>query len=264
MKSLTTTVTGGALTLPTMYQGTFTPSLPVQQVSVGQFPAANPAWARTLQISDEAVYIKSGTYSVAISLADLVNLAFVVEPNLTWTPPVILTQPASTTTTVTTQKSLSVVAGSEYSLTYAWYQSANGTNWSNALTTTGIALNKVVIAAGGSGYAVNDVLTIAGGTGTSATVKVLTVNSGAITSVQIVNSGAYTVAPAGTNSPSGGTGSSASLTLNFAAFDVATAGTLKITPATGDTGVVYYKCIVTDSASSPGSVTTNSATLTTS
>lgn len=264
MKSLTTTTTATPVSLPSTYEGTFTPSLPVQQVTIGQFPAANPNWVRTIQVSDEAVYIRAVNAAVAISISDLINFALVVEPNLTWTPPVILTQPESTTTTTTVQASLVVEAGSEYNLTYAWYQSADGTNWSNALTTTSIALNKVTIASGGTGYAVNDVLTISGGTGTSATVKVLTVNAGVITSVQIVNSGAYSVAPSGTNSPTGGTGSSASLTIKFAAFDVATAGTLKVTPAAGDTGAVYYKVVVTDDASSPGSVTSDSVTLTTS
>lgn len=263
MKGISTTVNGSAISL-SLYPATVTPSLPARQVSVGQFPSNNPNFSRIIQVSDEYVFVKYGTYSVAIPLTTLVSLALTQETGLTWTPPVILSQPSNTTTTTTVQASLVVSAGSEYNMTYAWYQSADGSNWSNAIATTSIAINKVTIASGGTGYAVNDVLTIAGGTGTSATVKVLSVSSGAITSVQIVNSGAYSVAPSGTNSPTGGSGSSASLTIKFAAFDVATAGTLKITPASGDTGTVYYKCTITDDASSPGSVTSNSVTLTTS
>lgn len=80
-----------------LYAATVTPTLPARLVSVGQFPAANPSWARLLQISDQFVFIKRGTYAVAINLADMINLALTEEVNLTWTPPVILTQPADAT-----------------------------------------------------------------------------------------------------------------------------------------------------------------------
>jgi hypothetical protein len=138
MKSLTTTVVGSAVTLPTMYQGTFTPTQPARQVSIGQFPASNPNWARTIQVSDQAVFIKYSTYAVAISLPDLINLAFTVEPNLTWTPPIILTQPvAASCVHSSTAATFTVVPGSEYTLTYQW-QYYNGSAWTNITSSTPI------------------------------------------------------------------------------------------------------------------------------
>lgn len=79
-------------------------------------------------------------------------------------------------------------------------------------------LNTVAVhsGGGGSGYVVNDVLTIAGGTGTSATVKVTSVSSGAITGIQVSTVGSYTANPTLTsNAATGGTGSSASLDLTM-------------------------------------------------
>ena len=91
----------------------------------------------------------------------------------------------------------------------------------------------VTIASGGSGYVVGDVLTTAGGTtiaGTNATVKVTQVGvgqalgpntgtgqplQGVILAVQIVNEGEYSVSPATPNTPTGGTGTGASLNLTF-------------------------------------------------
>jgi hypothetical protein len=88
--------------LPTFYAATVTPSLPARQVTVGQFPTANPNWSRQIQVSDEFVFVKRGTYAVALSLADLVNIALTQEANLTWSPPAILTQLTNATATGTT------------------------------------------------------------------------------------------------------------------------------------------------------------------
>ena len=76
-------------------------------------------------------------------------------------------------------------------------------------------LATVAVAAGGTGYAVNDVLTLVGGTGTAAQVRVTTVAAGVITGVTKISGGAYTVNPGSPNSPTGGSGTGASLTVTF-------------------------------------------------
>jgi lysophospholipase L1-like esterase len=68
--------------------------------------------------------------------------------------------------------------------------------------------------AGGSGYALNDVLTVSGGTSTTAAqIRVTGVSAGAVTSVQVVNKGVYTVAPSNPVSVTGGTGTGATFNL---------------------------------------------------
>ena len=57
------------------------------------------------------------------------------------------------------------------------------------------SLSYVEIYAQGSGYVVGDTLTIVGGTGTAATVTVLSVTAGAITSAALATNGAYTAWP---------------------------------------------------------------------
>jgi hypothetical protein len=187
MKSIQTTASGGALTMPTLYQGTVTPGSPARQVSVGQFPASNPNWARTFQISDQYLFIKQGVYSVAISLADLTNMAFVVEPNLTWTPPVILLQPVPASCVhSSTAATFTITGGSEYTMTYQWqYSTDSGATWHNA---TG--------------------------------------------------------------------------TVNGCVYTNGTTATLTCTPTTtGQTGALH-RCIITDNASSPGSITSATSVLT--
>jgi microcystin-dependent protein len=79
----------------------------------------------------------------------------------------------------------------------------------------------VGIAAGGSGYNQNDVLTIVGGTGTATTVTVTQVDgTGAVTAVNILNAGNYSVLPtltdvATTVSPSGGTNCTLNLNMGI-------------------------------------------------
>tara|TARA_R110000868_G_scaffold245626_7_gene502233 strand:+ start:18280 stop:19455 length:1176 start_codon:yes stop_codon:yes gene_type:complete len=80
-----------------LYPATVTPTAPARQITIGQFPSNNPNFSRQIQISDQFVFVKRGTYSVAINLADVVNIALTEEVNLTWTPPVSLVQPVSTT-----------------------------------------------------------------------------------------------------------------------------------------------------------------------
>lgn len=76
----------------------------------------------------------------------------------------------------------------------------------------------VAINAGGTGYAVGDILTISGGTGVAATVKVLTLATTAVATVEILNVGIYSVNPsASAAATSGGSGSGCTVDLVFAA-----------------------------------------------
>lgn len=81
---------------------------------------------------------------------------------------------------------------------------------------TNIHVATANVSSGGSGYVVGDVLTVTGGTvvnGLTATLEVTSVNAGVIDGIRVLNAGAYSVAPSLTNSPTGGSGSSASITL---------------------------------------------------
>ena len=121
-----------------LYPTTITPTLPVRQITLGQIPAANPNWVRQIQCSDEFVFIKRPpSYAVAISLADFVNIGLSQELNLTWTPPIILTQPAPASCVhSSTAAKFTVVPGSEYVLSYNWqYSSDGGATWANATGT---------------------------------------------------------------------------------------------------------------------------------
>lgn len=83
---------------------------------------------------------------------------------------------------------------------------------------TGNSVATVGISSGGTGYTVGDILSVVGGTGTvTAQVEVTSVAAGVIDGVRLYNAGVYTVNPSSPNSVTGGTGSSASLTLTFAA-----------------------------------------------
>ncbi|HKI38793.1 MAG TPA: proprotein convertase P-domain-containing protein, partial [Gemmataceae bacterium] len=60
------------------------------------------------------------------------------------------------------------------------------------------SLDRATVVTGGSGYNVGDLLTVKGGTGTAAEFQVTTVNGGAITGVELVDPGSYTVNPPST------------------------------------------------------------------
>jgi len=129
-----------------LYPTTVTPTLPARQITIGQFPSNNPNFSRQIQISDQYLFVKRGTYSVAINLADVVNIALTEEVNLTWTPPVSLVQPVSASCVhSSTAATFTFSVGSEYTLTYQW-QYLNGSTWTNI--TSGSAINGTVY----SGY----------------------------------------------------------------------------------------------------------------
>jgi hypothetical protein len=85
---------------------------------------------------------------------------------------------------------------------------------------SGNSVATVAVNAGGTGYTVGDILSVAGGTGTvTAQIEVTTISGGGgtgpITGVRIYNAGVYTANPSTPNSVTGGTGSSATITLTF-------------------------------------------------
>lgn len=103
-----------------------------------------------------------------------------------------------------------------------------------ALTGGHTGVDTADVVAQGSGYAVNDTLTISGGTGTAATLKVTAVLSGKIVSAIVTSPGSYTVAPSSPNTPTGGSGSTASFALTMIGTDldgVPTTGYDIISPA---------------------------------
>jgi len=77
-------------------------------------------------------------------------------------------------------------------------------------------VTSATVVAAGSGYAVGDVLSASGGTGTALQITVDAVNnSGAIQDWRVTTVGAYSVYPANTVATSGGSGSGATINLNF-------------------------------------------------
>jgi hypothetical protein len=96
-----------------------------------------------------------------------------------------------------------------------------------ATATSQLVAGNATVVSGGTGYTVADVLTVTTAGGSSAiTFTVTTVSSGVITAVT-TSSSALTTIPTGTLSVSGGTGSSATFTLNYviaATFTITAAG----------------------------------------
>jgi hypothetical protein len=85
-----------------------------------------------------------------------------------------------------------------------------------ATATCTLGFTNPVITSGGTGYTVSDVLSITGGTSTTtAQLTVTSVSGGVITGVSILNAGVYSVAPSNPASVTGGTGSSATFTLDW-------------------------------------------------
>lgn len=93
---ITTTNPGGSPTtiMPTFYVSTVTPALQPNQTTVANFPTANPKWSRGVQASNQYITIRRGTSSCAFAVTDLVALAVVQVPGLSW-PPIVSTQPAN-------------------------------------------------------------------------------------------------------------------------------------------------------------------------
>lgn len=102
------------------------------------------------------------------------------------------------------------------------WQTGTSTDRLNLLTqlrqiATSNHVSAAAINAAGSGYAVGNILSVNGGTSThTATIEVMAVSSGAITSVRISTGGAYTVNPTTTaNAVTGGSGTGATFNLTM-------------------------------------------------
>ena len=316
MKAISTTVSGSPLTLPTFYAATVTPSLPARQVTIGQYPTANPNWSRIIQVSDEFIFVKRGEYAVAISLADLVNIALIKEIHLTWTPPVVLTQLTSKTaegtvaaTGTITSDNTNVSDADTVTIGSTVYRfkntlaaaydvkigasadatllnlikaiNASGTAGTEYYTgtaahplvtaATSVTAHAFAVTARAKGTAGNSIAstetsshlswgaaTLAGGTGS------------AIASFVFTTGSEYTQTYAWYESADGVTWGSALTTTGI--YDVSVAGTLTITNPSYAKNGYYYKCTVTDNAGASaqniaegignGSVTSNIVQLT--
>ena len=76
-------------------------------------------------------------------------------------------------------------------------------------------VDAATVAAGGSSYSVTDTLTVVGGTGTAATLTVTAVDSGAVTAVDVLTAGDYSINPTNPVSVTGGGGSLATFNLTL-------------------------------------------------
>jgi len=131
---LTTTDPGNVSnTNVTFYISSGTPTQPSQRVTVPQYAVGNAGFTRAVQLSSEYVFIKRGTSSVAIPIADLANIAVGQDANLSYSP-LITVQPLATSANSAANApdntaSFNVSANSESTLNYAWMQNAAG-SWS--------------------------------------------------------------------------------------------------------------------------------------
>jgi len=259
---------------------TVTPTLPARQVTVGQFPANNPNFSRQVQISDQYVFVKRSTYAVAISLGDLINLALTQEIGLTWTPPVILTNPVDTTVVATNQATITCLGGSEYTMTYAWMELsklsdvATTLSWSDSALTysSTTKVGTATLTSNNTNVTDGDTVTIGQKTYTFKNTIGTTegnVHIGADADGSLLNlirainlSGTpntdyYCAAAHPTVSAASSVTSHAFLITSKALtttsiYDVATTGSLKITPPNTTNSGMQYFCVITDNAASFG------------
>lgn len=136
---LTTVNPGGSpnITNVTFYESSVTPNQPSQRVTIAQFPATNPSFSRSIQISEDYLFIKRGTYNFAIPLTDLAGIAVAEVPGLSYAPFITGEPDDANCVANTSNASFVVTANSESTLSYAWREN-NGSAWSANLTTAGI------------------------------------------------------------------------------------------------------------------------------
>jgi hypothetical protein len=290
---LTTINPGGSPTTvtPTLYVSTATPTLPSNQTTVSNFPAGNKRWSRAVSASPDYITIRRGASVLAIPVPDLVALAVAQVPGLTWTPPVINTQPVNTSVAHTVQTTLSVVAGSEYTLSYAWMElSKLSTNAAPRISFSSTALafssttnlgtatitsnnttpsdgDTVVI--GEKTYTFKTTLTptegevLINGSADAALLNLIrAINHSGTPNTDYKCAAANVTVSAATSVTAHAFLITTKALTTASIYDVATAGSLKITPPTTTNSGTQYFCKVTDNASSPGTVTTNVVTLT--
>lgn len=290
---LTTVNPGGSPTTvtPTFYVSTATPTIPANQTTVSNFPSKNKRWSRAVSASNDLITIRRGKTSVAFPVADLVALAVAQAPGLTWTPPVINTQPVNTSVAHTVQATLSVVAGSEYSLSYAWKElSKLSTNaaprlaWSSsALSYSSTTMNGTAtitsnnttpndgdtVKIGEKTYTFKTTLTptegevLINGSADNALLNLIrAINHSGTPNTDYKCAAANVTVSAATSVTAHAFVVTTKALTTTSIYDVATAGSLKITPPATTNSGTQYLCVVTDAASSPGSVDTNVVTLT--
>lgn len=127
-------MSGGSITIVANTDDvTFTQ--PAQQVTVGEFPTANPDWSRALRLTDAGVFcMRYGASSAAMLTTVWSQIAVAMESGLTWVPYISTDPAAASTTQGGSNVNLSVVATSELTpLTYQWqYYSTSWTNITGA------------------------------------------------------------------------------------------------------------------------------------
>jgi hypothetical protein len=108
-----------------------TPTVAAQQVTVGQYPAGNINWSRAVRASSTALsVVRNGADSFGVSLDAMAALAVIMDEDMTWTPPIISTDPSDSEVTAGANSSFAVVGESELTMTYVWERSTDdGENW---------------------------------------------------------------------------------------------------------------------------------------
>ncbi len=115
---------------------TFTPSLPAQQVTVGNVAAGNPNFVRSITLSNEAVRVRRGNFSAFIANDVIAAALAAIVPQLTY-PPLFADQPENASCVATFTADFTVLAAGEFDSTYpisyqwAFATPANPTSFTN-------------------------------------------------------------------------------------------------------------------------------------
>jgi hypothetical protein len=134
--TLATLSTGDVVMVGTV-DPAYTPTLAPQMYSIGNFNDKNKNWCRSIRFANDAVYcFRAGCGAVRMAIECFVDLAFAIEPELTWTPPTIVTNPESTSVVKGTAAEFTFEAGSEMTLTYQWQESSNGSTFTDMSSDT--------------------------------------------------------------------------------------------------------------------------------
>jgi len=201
-------------------------------------------------------------YKLTAAVSDTQGTGYQVDDVLTLSGGTATT--ASTVTVATVGGSgevltVTVTEPGEYSATPSNPVSTTGGNGTGCTITAtwGEFVTAVsAVADGGTSYEVDDVLTVVGGTSTTpATLTVSEVTDGAITAVTVSEAGAYSVVPTNPVSVTGGSGSEATFTLAWDAYD--NIGDETLTVAVADAAENDLTSEFIDEVTSEGSATDN-------
>lgn len=112
---------------------------PSQQVTVPDIPSTNYNWSRSLRLTDAALScIRNGANSVAMYATSWSKLCYGFEPTLTYAPVFSADPEDESCVHSSTSADFTATAASEITCIYTWKESADGTTYGSALTTTGI------------------------------------------------------------------------------------------------------------------------------